>query len=100
METQLEMEELIVTDGLKSSLVSITLRISQIVVASTLHHTVSITNFTAVEDIYQPEQTEQPKSELDIEIEYPKCNEVMELHSKFDALVYFCDGCNFALKCT
>jgi hypothetical protein len=54
----------------------------------------------SLEDVYQPEQTEQPKSELDIEIECPRCNEVMELHSKFDALVYFCDGCNFALKCT
>jgi hypothetical protein len=54
----------------------------------------------SLEDVYQPEQTEQPTSELDIEIDCPRCNEVMELHSKFDALVYFCDDCNFALKCT
>ena len=82
METRIEMEELMVTDALKSSLVSITLRISQIVVASTIQHAVNITNFTAIEDVYQPEQTEQPKSELDIEIECPKCNEVMELTFK------------------
>ena len=53
----------------------------------------------SLEDVYQPEQTEQPTSELDIELECPRCNEVMELHSKFDALVYFCDGCNFILRC-
>jgi phage FluMu protein Com len=38
-------------------------------------------------------------SELDTEIECPRCNEIMELHSKFDELVYFCDNCSFLLKC-
>jgi phage FluMu protein Com len=38
-------------------------------------------------------------SELDTEIECPRCNEIMELHSKFDELVYFCDSCSFLLKC-
>ena len=49
--------------------------------------------------VSQPEHSELPKSELDIEIECPRCNEIMELHSKFDVLVYFCDGCSFLLKC-
>ena len=48
-----------------------------------------------------PEQQEENPmlSELDTEIECPRCNEVMELHSKFDELVYFCDSCSFVLKC-
>ena len=45
-------------------------------------------------------QEEEPTlSELDTEIKCPRCNEVMELHSKFDELVYFCDSCSFVLKC-
>jgi phage FluMu protein Com len=45
-------------------------------------------------------QEENPVlSELDSEIECPRCNEIMELHSKFDELVYFCDSCSFLLKC-
>lgn len=46
------------------------------------------------------QQEENPVlSELDTEIECPRCNEIMELHSKFDELVYFCDNCSFLLKC-
>jgi hypothetical protein len=46
------------------------------------------------------QQEEHPTlSELDTEIECPRCNEIMELHSKFDELVYFCDNCSFLLKC-
>jgi hypothetical protein len=44
-------------------------------------------------------QPEQPMSELDIEIECPRCNDIMELNSKFDSLMYFCDTCSFGLKC-
>jgi hypothetical protein len=48
----------------------------------------------------QQRQEENPVlSELDTEIECPRCNEIMELHSKFDELVYFCDSCSFLLKC-
>jgi hypothetical protein len=48
----------------------------------------------------QRQQEENPMiSELDTEIECPRCNEIMELHSKFDELVYFCDSCSFLLKC-
>jgi phage FluMu protein Com len=36
---------------------------------------------------------------LHTEIECPRCNEIMELHSKFDELVYFCENCSFLLKC-
>ena len=50
-------------------------------------------------EVVQPEQSELPVSELDIEIECPRCNEMMELYSKFDALVYFCESCCFLLKC-
>ena len=45
------------------------------------------------------QQEENPMlSELDTEIECPRCNEIMELHSKFDELVYLCNNCNFLLK--
>jgi Luciferase-like monooxygenase len=44
-------------------------------------------------------QEESAPTELDNEIECPRCNDSMELNSKFDSLVYFCDGCNFVLKC-
>lgn len=45
------------------------------------------------------EQTERLKLELDIEIECPRCNEIMELHSKFDELLYSCESCSFLLRC-
>jgi len=46
------------------------------------------------------QQEENPMLyELDTEIECPRCNEIMELHSKFDELVYLCDNCSFLLKC-
>jgi phage FluMu protein Com len=44
-------------------------------------------------------QLEQPKSELDIELECPRCSEIMELCSSFDKLMYTCESCNFLLKC-
>jgi hypothetical protein len=37
-------------------------------------------------------------SELDIEIECPRCNGIMELHCIFDGLAYFCENCSFELK--
>jgi hypothetical protein len=47
-----------------------------------------------------PEQKEEPVlTELDVEIQCPRCDEIMELNSKFDTLMYFCDGCSFVLKC-
>jgi phage FluMu protein Com len=54
----------------------------------------------SLEQQQQQRQEENPiLSELDTEIECPRCNEIMELHSKFDELVYFCDSCSFLLKC-
>ena len=54
----------------------------------------------SLEEQQQQRQEENPiLSELDTEIECPRCNEIMELHSKFDELVYFCDSCSFLLKC-
>ena len=52
------------------------------------------------EEPHLEQQEESPMlSELDTEIECPRCNEIMGLHSKFDELVYFCDNCSFLLKC-
>jgi len=47
-----------------------------------------------------PEQKEEPVlSELDMEIQCPRCNGTMELCSSFDKLVYSCESCSFLLKC-
>ena len=47
-----------------------------------------------------PEQKEEPViTELDNEIECPRCNEIMELCSSFDKLVYSCESGSFLLKC-
>lgn len=47
-----------------------------------------------------PEQKEEPAiTELDNEIECPRCNDAMELNSSFDTLAYFCENCSFFLKC-
>jgi hypothetical protein len=37
--------------------------------------------------------------ELDMEMECPRCNDVMELSSSFDVLAYCCVNCSFILKC-
>jgi phage FluMu protein Com len=53
-----------------------------------------------IEESNPPEQKEEHVlTELNMEIQCPRCNEIMELNSKFDALMYFCDGCSFVLKC-
>jgi hypothetical protein len=44
-------------------------------------------------------QQEYAKSELDIEMECPLCNDIMELCSSFDKLMYLCESCNFLLRC-
>jgi hypothetical protein len=47
-----------------------------------------------------PEQKEESVlTELDHEIECPRCNDVMELASSFNALAYSCENCSFILKC-
>jgi hypothetical protein len=54
----------------------------------------------AIEESNLPEQKEEPMiSELDNEIECPRCYEIMELCSSFDKLVYSCDSCSFMLRC-
>jgi late competence protein required for DNA uptake (superfamily II DNA/RNA helicase) len=46
------------------------------------------------------QQNEDPiVTELDHDIECPRCNDIMELNSKLDALVYYCENCSFFLKC-
>jgi hypothetical protein len=47
-----------------------------------------------------PEHKEESVlTELDHEIECPRCNDVMELNSNFDSLAYSCENCSFILKC-
>jgi Zn finger protein HypA/HybF involved in hydrogenase expression len=53
----------------------------------------------AIEEFSLAEQSEVPVIELDIEMECPRCSEIMELHSNFDELVYSCESCIFLLKC-
>ena len=54
----------------------------------------------ALEEVSLPEQEkEQILTELDNEIECPRCHEFMELQSSFDKLVYSCENCSFLLKC-
>jgi hypothetical protein len=53
-----------------------------------------------LEEANSTEQNEQPVlTELDNEIECPRCHEFMELHSSFDKIMYTCDSCSFLLKC-
>jgi hypothetical protein len=52
------------------------------------------------EEFDLPEPKEEPLiTELDNEIECPRCNETMELCSSFDKLVYSCESCSFLLRC-
>ncbi len=50
-------------------------------------------------EVSQQGQSELSMSELDIEIECPLCNDIMELCSSFDKLMYSCESCSFILKC-
>jgi phage FluMu protein Com len=54
-----------------------------------------------IEESNPPEQKEEEpvSTELDMEIQCPRCNEIMELCSSFDKLVYSCESCSFLLKC-
>jgi hypothetical protein len=53
-----------------------------------------------IEESNQSEQIQEPVlTELDNEIECPRCHEVMELQSSFDKLMYPCEACSFLLKC-
>jgi hypothetical protein len=54
----------------------------------------------ALEDPSINEQEQEPVlSELDNEIECPRCHGIMDLYSKFDELLYSCECCSFLLKC-
>jgi len=51
-------------------------------------------------DLGPNEQKQEPVlSELDNEIECPRCHGIMDLYSKFNELLYSCESCNFLLKC-
>jgi hypothetical protein len=46
-----------------------------------------------IKESNQTEQTQEPVlTELDSEIECPRCHEVMELQSSFDKLMYSCEA--------
>ena len=51
------------------------------------------------ESILQEQKEEPVLPELDMEIECPRCNDIMELQSNFDELVYTCESCSFLLRC-
>jgi hypothetical protein len=52
-----------------------------------------------IEESNLQEQKEEPVlTELDMEMECPRCNEIMELRSSFDELVYSCESCSFLLR--
>ena len=52
-----------------------------------------------IEESSLPEQKEDfVLPELDMEIECPRCNEIMELCSSFNELVYSCESCSFLLR--
>jgi Zn finger protein HypA/HybF involved in hydrogenase expression len=57
----------------------------------------------ALETIEESSSTEPSEelvvTELDNEIECPRCHEIMELQSSFDKLMYSCESCSFLLKC-
>jgi metal-responsive CopG/Arc/MetJ family transcriptional regulator len=46
----------------------------------------------------QQQKPESLISQLDIEIECPRCNEVLELSSDFDRISYFCESCTLQLR--
>ena len=53
-----------------------------------------------IEESSVPGRKEEPVlSELDMEIQCPRCNEIMELCSSFDKLMYSCESCSFLLRC-
>jgi hypothetical protein len=53
-----------------------------------------------LEEASLAEQKEEPLlTELDDEIECPRCHEYMELQSNFDKLMYSCESCSFLLRC-
>ena len=51
------------------------------------------------EEVSLAEQQQEPVlAELEMEIECPRCNRLMDLHSSFNELVYSCENCSFLLK--
>jgi hypothetical protein len=57
----------------------------------------------ALETLQEPSvpelREEEVLTELDMEMECPRCHEIMDLQSSFDKLMYSCEGCSFLLKC-
>jgi Zn finger protein HypA/HybF involved in hydrogenase expression len=56
-------------------------------------------SFETVEEPSLEQNEDSIMTELDHDIECPRCNDIMELNSKFDVLVYYCENCSFFLKC-
>ena len=57
----------------------------------------------ALETLEEPSvpelKEEEMPTELELEMECPRCHEIMDLQSSFDKLVYSCENCSFLLKC-
>jgi late competence protein required for DNA uptake (superfamily II DNA/RNA helicase) len=52
-----------------------------------------------IEEANQSAQTQEPVfTELDNEIECPRCDDIMELSSSFDEIAYYCENCSFILS--
>jgi hypothetical protein len=52
-----------------------------------------------LEESNLPEQKEvSVLTELDHEIECPRCDDIMELSSSFDEIAYYCENCSFILS--
>jgi hypothetical protein len=54
---------------------------------------------TLEESTQSEQKAESALTELDNEIDCPRCNGIMELLSTFDKLLYWCENCSFQLKC-
>jgi hypothetical protein len=46
----------------------------------------------------QPLQTEKEPPEIETEIEYLRCYDIMILSYDFDGIYYFCEECNMSLS--
>jgi len=49
------------------------------------------------QDEKNEKQDTSTKTEVQFEIECPRCSDTMTLYSRFDSLYYFCEVCDFCL---
>jgi hypothetical protein len=51
----------------------------------------------SADDKHPSRQITKEDISIEQEIEFPRCHDVMTLHSQFDRLGYFCKECDFSL---